>query len=79
MSKPLPSQKHLHDLFEYSPTTGLFTYKVSLISESKLVLLLAQLRRAASLKAIVLLKSMVSYIKQVVLLGCMYMVLTQGI
>jgi len=28
MNKPLPSQKHLHDLFEYSPTTGLFTYKV---------------------------------------------------
>jgi hypothetical protein len=28
MSKPLPSQQELKDLFEYSPTTGLFTYKV---------------------------------------------------
>ena len=27
MPKPLPSQEELHALFEYSPTTGLFTYK----------------------------------------------------
>ena len=25
---PLPSQEELHTLFEYSPTTGLFTYKI---------------------------------------------------
>jgi hypothetical protein len=28
MTKPLPTQKELHTLFEYSPTTGLFTYKI---------------------------------------------------
>lgn len=28
MNKPLPSQQELQALFEYSPTTGLFTYKV---------------------------------------------------
>jgi hypothetical protein len=28
MSKPLPSQEELQALFEYSPITGLFTYKV---------------------------------------------------
>ena len=27
MPRPLPSQEELHALFEYSPTTGLFTYK----------------------------------------------------
>ena len=27
MPKPLPSQEELHALFDYSPTTGLFTYK----------------------------------------------------
>jgi hypothetical protein len=28
MSKPLPSQQELQTLFEYSPTTGLFAYKI---------------------------------------------------
>ena len=28
MFKPLPSQKELQALFEYSPTTGLFIYKI---------------------------------------------------
>jgi hypothetical protein len=28
MNKPLPSQQELQALFEYSPNTGLFTYKV---------------------------------------------------